>query len=261
MLKSVLQKIGLTEKDAGVYLACLELGTQPASTIAKKAGLKRPTTYLILESLLRKGLVSEYTGSNVKYFTAVQPEYLLHFLEKQKRDLLSHQRELEEYIPQFNSLMNPYSLNPKVRFFDGVEGIEHVMEDTLTAKTPICCYANIDSWFAHEGLKKYLIEYGKKRVVQKKIPERVILTDTPIGRKYMEEDYPRDEKMTEVRWASSGIPPFSNEINIYDDKIAFCSLGRHELLGVIIESEEITNTQRGIFELAWQAAVKGKPVA
>ena len=67
MLKSILQKIGLSDKDAEVYLACLELGTQPASVIARKAGLKRPTTYLILEGLLKRGLVSEYTGSNVKY--------------------------------------------------------------------------------------------------------------------------------------------------------------------------------------------------
>ena len=86
MLKTLLQKIGLSEKDSEVYLACLELGTQPASVIARKAGLKRPTTYLILEELLKKGLVSEYTGSNVKFFTAVSPDYLLNYIEKQRRE-------------------------------------------------------------------------------------------------------------------------------------------------------------------------------
>lgn len=260
MLKSLLQKIGLSDKDSGVYLACLELGTQPASVIARKAGLKRPTTYLILEGLLRRGLVSEYTGSNVKYFTAVQPDYLLHFIEKQKRDLSTHQRELEEFLPQFHALSNPYSLSPKVRFYEGIEGIERVMEDTLTAKNPLHNYANIDPWFARDDLKKYVMEYGKRRVHQKKIPSRVILSDTQQGRKYMEQDYPRDAQMTQVRWSPNGISIFANEINIYDNKIAICSLGRHELLGLIIESEEIANTQRGIFELAWQAAVKGKPM-
>src|SRR3989338_9475326 len=126
MLPQLLQKIGLTDKDAEVYLACLELGTQPASVIAKKAGLKRPTTYLILEALVKKGLVSEYIGSNVKYFTAVSQEYLLNFVEKKRRELNSHQRELEQLLPQFQKLTNPYSLSPKVRFYEGIEGVERV---------------------------------------------------------------------------------------------------------------------------------------
>lgn len=260
MLKSALQKIGLSDKDAEVYLACLELGTQPASVIAKKTGLKRPTTYLILEGLVHKGLVSEYSGTNVKFFTAVQPDYLLHYLEKQRRELQAHERQLTELLPQFHSLANPYSLNPRVRFFDGIEGIEAVMEDTLTSKNPICCYSSIDSWFSKDDLKKYIIEYGKKRVFEKKIPLRGIILDTPAGRKYLEEDYPPDAKMTETRWCPKDIALITSEINIYDNKIAICSLGRHDLIGVIIESEDIANTQRSIFELAWRAAIKGKPI-
>ncbi|MEK7171413.1 MAG: helix-turn-helix domain-containing protein, partial [Patescibacteria group bacterium] len=148
MLKTLLQKIGLSEKDSEVYLACLELGTQPASVIARKAGLKRPTTYLILEELLKKGLVSEYTGSNVKFFTAVSPDYLLNYIEKQRRELTSHQRELEQFLPQFLSLSNPYSLSPKVRFYEGMAGIEKVMNDTLSSTEKLRCYSTMDAWFA-----------------------------------------------------------------------------------------------------------------
>ena len=157
MLNNVLQKIGLSDKDSEVYLACLELGTQPASVIAKKAGLKRPTTYLILEGLLKKGLVSEYTGSNVKYFTAVAPEYLLNYIDKQRRELTSHQRELEEYLPQLQSLSNPYTLNPKVRFYEGMAGIERVMNDTLTSTEPLRCFSTINTWFERQDTKDYII--------------------------------------------------------------------------------------------------------
>lgn len=258
MLKSLLQKIGLADKDSEVYLACLELGTQPASVIAKKAGLKRPTTYLILEGLMRRGLVSEYSGSNVKYFTAVQPEYLLHYIEKQRRDLSTHQREIEEYLPQFNSLMNPYSINPKVRFFEGIDGIERVMEDTLTSKTSILCYSSTDSWFAREDTKAYIVRYGKRRVMEKKIPLRGMYVDTPLSRKYHEKEYPvnpEEAKLSEFRFFPKDIKNLNNEINIYDDKIAIVSLSKNEHLGVIIESREIANTHRAIFETAWLSSV------
>lgn len=261
MFKNILQKIGLSDKDADVYLACLELGTQPASIIAKKAGLKRPTTYLILEGLLKKGLVSEYTGSNVKYFTSVSPEYLLNYVDKQRRELSSHQRELEQYLPQFQALTNPYSLNPKVRFYEGMEGIERVMNDTLTSQEPLRCYSTMDAWFLRPETHEYILWYGKQRVSEKKIPLRSINPDTAVARKYLEEDYPDvkvDPQMSHFRWLPRDIQVFSNEINIYDNKMAIACLGKNELLGILIESEGIAQTQKSIFEVAWRTALPAK---
>lgn len=254
MLKQILQKIGLSDKDAEVYIACLELGTQPASVIAKKAGLKRPTTYLILEALLKRGLVSEYTGSNVKYFTAVSPEYLLNYVEKQRRELTSHQREIEQFLPQFQALSNPYSIAPKVRFYEGIEGIERVMDDTLTAKTEILNFVDIEKWFAREDLKRYIMIYAKRRA-EKKIPLRGIIIDTPLAREYTGEKYPGDLTLTHKRFFPKDLTIFHNEINIYDNKVSICSLGKHELLGVILESKEIADSHRSIFELAWRSTL------
>lgn len=260
MLKGLLEKIGLSHKDADVYLACLELGTQPASVIAKKAGLKRPTTYLILEGLVKKGLVSEYTGSNVKYFTSVAPEYLLHYVEKRRRELTSHQRELEQFLPQFQSLSNPYSLNPKVRFYEGMNGVERVMNDTLSEKELLRSYSTIDAWFARPDTKEYILWYGRQRVIEKKIPLRCICPDTPVSRKYLEGDYPEIQTHSELskfRWLPKDIQLFSNEINIYENKVAIVCLGKNELLGVIIESAGIAETQKSIFEVAWRASEPG----
>lgn len=257
MINTLLQKIGLSDKDANIYLACLELGTQPASVIAKKAGLKRPTTYLILEGLAKRGLVSEYTGSNVKYFTAVSPEFLLNFVEKQRRELHGYQRELEQYLPQLQALTNPYSLNPRVKFFEGVEGMERVMDDTLNSKTPILCYSSTDSWFLREDTKNYILHYGKRRVLDKQIPMRALYLDTPLSREYHTEKYPTNsdkKELTAFRWFDKSIKELNNEINIYDNKVAIVSLSKQELLGILIESKEIANTHRAIFETAWGAA-------
>ena len=260
MLKTLLQKIGLSEKDSEVYLACLELGTQPASVIARKAGLKRPTTYLILEELLKKGLVSEYTGSNVKFFTAVSPDYLLNYIEKQRRELTSHQRELEQFLPQFLSLSNPYSLSPKVRFYEGMAGIEKVMNDTLSSTEKLRCYSTMDAWFARPDTKEYITWYAKQRM-ERKIPVNSINTDTPVSRKYVEEDYPvpnANRELSHFRWLPKDIQIFSNEINIYDNKVSIACLGKNELLGIIIESESIAQTQKSIFEVAWRSATPAK---
>ena len=53
-IQDVLKSIGLDDKEARVYMALLELGTATVHPIANKAEIKRPTTYLILEQLLKK---------------------------------------------------------------------------------------------------------------------------------------------------------------------------------------------------------------
>ena len=56
-LISQLVKVGLNEKESRVYLALLELGSGTAYAVAKKAGIKRPTAYIVLDELRKRGLV------------------------------------------------------------------------------------------------------------------------------------------------------------------------------------------------------------
>ena len=44
---------------------------------------------------------------------------------------------------------------------------------------------------------------------------------------------------------------FTNEINIYDDKVSIISF-KDELIGMIIESNEISSSQRAIFDMCWK---------
>ena len=46
---SILQDIGFSEKEAKIYLAILELNEALPSAIARRANIKRPTTYVILD--------------------------------------------------------------------------------------------------------------------------------------------------------------------------------------------------------------------
>lgn len=73
----VLKTAGLDEKEAQVYLGLLELGTASVQLIASKAGLKRPTTYLILDSLQAKGMVSIIPRAKKALYTAESPEKII----------------------------------------------------------------------------------------------------------------------------------------------------------------------------------------
>jgi sugar-specific transcriptional regulator TrmB len=54
-----LKNLGLNEKEAKVYVALLQCPGATAYLIARHSGLKRPTTYVVLEDLIDKGVVTK----------------------------------------------------------------------------------------------------------------------------------------------------------------------------------------------------------
>src|ERR1700692_203110 len=100
MLEKYLQEIGLNEKEAAVYLALLSVDSSSVLDLAKKTKIKRPTVYVVLETLSKKGLVSETTVGNKTHYQAEPPERLETFVERQKVVLEEHSKRLIDIIPQ-----------------------------------------------------------------------------------------------------------------------------------------------------------------
>ncbi len=261
MLEEILKKIGLNEKEAQVYLSLLELGSQPASVVGKKANINRSTTYLVLDSLIQRGYVNEHVRADVKYFAAADPQVIVQGLEQQEHTVNESRKELISLLPDFYSLTNPLSIKPKVRFYEGEEGVKRAMNDTLNSSEPLCSWSAFDSWLqVTPTLHKYIKEYARLRAEKYKIPLKVIVPDTQEVRKYLLEQYPplkeKKDPLMEIRWAPKDVPVFRNETNIYDDKVSIVSLARNELLGVVIESHEIAQLHKAMFQMAWKAGIK-----
>lgn len=249
-LTHVLEAIGLDEKASELYLTGLQLGAAPASEYAKKTGFNRITTYNTLEELVQAGHFTMEKRMRSKWYTPVAPEYLA--LEARKNT-----EALERSVPELRSLQGAKYRSPHVRFFEGWEGVRHVYEDTLTAKSELLNFAN--SAVVRKFWPAYDEEYVARRV-QCGIELRGIAPDDAAGRKVHGEDR---ERLREIRLVPASDFDFTNEINIYDHKVAICSFdsglrGDRDMFGVIIESKEVAETQRQIFEMAWRYAGRKK---
>ncbi|MBI2634814.1 hypothetical protein HYW82_04060 [Candidatus Peregrinibacteria bacterium] len=238
-LIDILISLGLTDKESKVYLACTQKGTAPVSDIAHIAGINRVTAYDILEKLKQKGLVSFFNQDKIRYFSSINPEILLEEFEKRTNDL-------RRSIPKFRRLTGEIN-HPRVRYFEGLEGIKLIYADTLTSKTDILNYSN--SYEIRIHWPNYDDEYIAKRV-KKKIFLKGICPKDKAGELVHAQD---KSACREMRLLPPKQFDFTNEINIYDDKVAIISF-KDELIGMIIESSEIANSQRAIFNMCWQFA-------
>lgn len=244
-LKSLME-LGLKDHEAKVYLACLQSGQATVGQISDLSDVQRTFVYDILADLKEKGLVSEIELKNVKHYSAISVEQFKKFQQEKLR-------KFESLMPELRALEKTVGDRPRVRFFEGPEGIKAALEDTLNqpSGSQILAYATGEGYYDSDPV--FIKEYLRQRV-RKKISVKAIGPDSEINRSYVDQD---KDQLRQTLLVPADKFPFTNEIDIYGNKVAIISL-QGELLAVIIESESIAKTQWAIFELAWLGAEKFK---
>ncbi len=247
--ETLLKDLGLSEKESVVYLSSLELGSSLIHEIAAKTQISRSTTYQVIESLMKKGLMFELTKGKKKYFAAAEPKKLMALLDIKQQEFEKRRKDLEAVLPELNDLARLSSGRPRVRFYDGKQGIRRIQNDILRTKDlgSIEEFVPLDEAYqlfpAHPRDHRH--EMGKKI----NVPERMIYTSNK-GR-----IIPPKKGPLETVFVPSEKFPFRTEITIYANKVALVMSGR-QLTGMVMESEEVANTLRCLFGLLWKTLKK-----
>jgi len=243
--KKVLEDLGLIEKEAKVYLSCLELGPSPVQKIAQKAEINRTTAYSNLESLIKKGLISTVQKGKKTYFTAESPEHLKSLVIKKEKELKAKKEELEEILPELKKIFEYAGERPSVRFYEGVEGLKAIEEDFIrTMKKGEEEIGFVAQDAMTKLFPKYESEYTKRRI-KKRIKLKTIYTNEkgPIP------GATDPKALREALFVPSKEIPYKTSIHIYGDKLAMFTLSG-KIIAMIIENKEIAGTLRKIFEMA-----------
>lgn len=96
-----LQKIGLTLREAQMYLTILEHPNCNTKLLVTKLGLTRPSTHRVLKTLLDKDMIRERkTGPRTASYSAISPDELLSLLSVRKRAIAEQERELQRVMVQ-----------------------------------------------------------------------------------------------------------------------------------------------------------------
>lgn len=239
-LEPLLENIGFTGKEAKIYLALLSYQEALPSVIAKKASIKRPTAYVVLEHLVRKGLATRMTRKGFKHYRAIDPKVILN-------EQFNKYITIKNAIPELEKLHSLYQAVPQMSIYEGKEGLIRIMEDTLTAKTEILCWADVT--LAYQGiLKDYYPGYIKKKIENNIFLQGIFVYDK-LALSFQKNG---KEELRNVYLVPKKKFPFKNEINIYDDKVAIIS--HFDEVGVIIQNQNIADTQRSIFKMGFEYA-------
>jgi sugar-specific transcriptional regulator TrmB len=246
---SVLKNFGLEAEEAKTYLTMLNMGHTTVLEIARRTGIKRCTVYLIINRLIKKELVKEATIGKKKYYQVENPKKLIKLLDKKKH-------ELEENLPLLRNHYRQRADTPNLFFYEGRVGVEKIFEEIVATEG-----RDEILWF---GCPQNLFDecYKIYKTVERNIihnpPAVRLLTNSKLRDRTFAKSLNDDQKV--YKKVQARILPkkllFPNTNNIiFDNKLVIFSLSV-DYFAIVIESADVANTYRALFETAWESAAK-----
>lgn len=238
--KKLLKTLGFTDSEAIIYLTSIEVGPAPVQDLARRAKVSRVTTYAVIESLAERGLMSSMEKGKKKLFVAESPERLVSFVHGRVTEMQATLKEVESTLNELKLMQK--GEKPVVKLFEGKEALKAIEDDVLVTKPEMVQeFGNVDAikdLYPPAVREDFFREFGKL-----KTKRHLFYLTKDI--KAMEDDkqhikvYPEAEK------------EFFGDIFIYGNKVALSTL-RGKQISILIESQDIADTLRALFEHSWK---------
>src|SRR3989344_8011135 len=129
MFTNLFKELGLSKLLQTIYIYLLQNGASSARQFAENLNIPRPSVYDNLKVLIQKGLVTERSEENKKIFQVDNLENLPQLVKTKIDTLEKERKELEKILPTL--AQNFDSIEPKIKFYSGVEGVKQVLNDVL----------------------------------------------------------------------------------------------------------------------------------
>ncbi len=251
LIEKELQAIGLSDKEAKVYLAALELGQDSVQNIANKSKVNRATTYSILENLKIKGLISIVEEGKKTNYSAIAPDYLSNQLELEQKKLEEMQKRLKKILPELASLHSRKKNKPTIKYFEGKQGILSCIEEFSAGLNESDEVARMV--YNRDKLNKVFtfeeIEHYAKIRLGKKIRTKVIYNASP-------ENVLHGRLGTRVLVSENNYS-FEDDIAVHGDYIRLTNLSQ-PLSAILIKDKSLANTMKVIFDMAFETALRNR---
>lgn len=233
--------VGLTDKEASVYLSALSLGPSAVAKIAQAAEIKRTTVYSVIESLKRKGLMREELDGWKMLYAAETPDKLEGMIDRMRG-------EIHRAMPELDALHSLKTAGSFIRYYEGLESVRGVYEDLLKDIRPREDYmviGNQRKWLDQD--QKYFSAFIEKRK-KLNINIRILMQESEVAREHKRLERNFNEKIKIMP------PKFNLTTNlvIIPRRVVINQL-TPPISAMAIENPSIIQMHRELFEMIWKS--------
>jgi hypothetical protein len=223
-----------------LYTTGLSLWSAPISRIAQKANIHRVTAYDSIKWMVFQWYFLEQKKWSTSFYQPIHPDILY---QKQVDTI----NTLESILPNLRDLMSSNPIRPRVQFVEWLESCKqvcrHLLEDTKV----------LDSFLGSPIKNQEMLdfidgEFETKRI-KKKIKQRIVASTAKdwsihrvVQKKRMREKVCLPKELLNIQ---CGVYLYGKNTIMYN------FFSNEEMSAVIIESKQLYNTWRSLFDCFW----------
>src|SRR3989338_6676855 len=242
MNTKLLQNLGLTEREAEIYLILLDLGSTTTGQVIKKSGLHKATVYSILQRLIDQGLVSYVIKDGIRYFESPDPDTFLNVLREKEESLL-------EILPELKKKKELAKQKQEAYILEGLKGVKAARNRSLKLNKGEEILILCASQASNQALESYWENYHKRRV-KAGIKARMLWSETikKIGKN-------REKlSLTELKYLPKELETPA-DIDIFKDTVDIRVFTDKPFV-FHMENKMLADAFRNYFNLLWNQDVK-----
>ncbi len=248
MLDTFLQEIGLSEKEAAIYLHLLKVDQDSVADIAKATNINRTTVYPVLQQLMEKEFVTEVKDGGKVFYHARTPDRIESYLEERKVKLEEQSHAAKDIIPQMKGVMRQEGERPIIEYHEGRDAILQVSKSFLA---DVKQNDEVYMIYPRDEVQELFTEKERKVLrelrINKGIRAKSLYTST-AG------EYNPDNTGDRIHLDNNEYI-VKADIGVYGDVIRMHTMG--EKLGTVtIKSKDLAETIRTLFKLAFKGSQK-----
>lgn len=241
MFAKELEKYGLSKGEANVYSALLQFGDASASELAKSTSLGRTNIYEYANSLIKKGLVSEFEKNNKIFYRADDPDQLKDVVNKQVREAKELALSLTEVLPRLEEMFNANSSKPAIKFFSGKNGFRDFF-DKMYLNSDV-----EDYYLIVKDIDNYSPPQPKHRnaLMRRQAFTHLFTNKGEMLKEFQNRDQRELRKTIELSPSQLNI---GTDIILYSDQIAFGNISDDNFNVTVIKSEDLAELLRALLK-------------
>lgn len=238
-MRETLQEIGLTEKEALLYLACLEHRPLNASRISELTSIQRTDCFAIAKKMVGKGLLIEERLKRSVLFKAVAPKKIFSAYEKRLENM-------REALPSLEALTQSVEKGrPTIAYYTGASGLEQISREASFSGGELLVFTAKEFITKDNGL------YQKKHVAERTQHHTTCRTIVGMSSEALSHKEEDSGAKRETRVIPLDLFDAQTTVGIYKKRVFVMDYKKH--FGFIVDDEHFANTLAQLFELTWNS--------
>jgi HTH-type transcriptional regulator, sugar sensing transcriptional regulator len=247
-IQNLLEEIGLTKQEAKCYLAIYQLKESKAGRLSKESGIATSNIYPVIDSLIKKGLISYKIKNNVRIFFPAPINSINNLIEEKQKRLNEQKDQAQKAILGLKTSKGTQTISD-YKYFEGISGIKSLWTEILnymeTSKEKLTLEIYATPLEHYDYLLGFYNEFHRIRR-KLKIPYKLIANTEDKNLVQM-----RKKEGAEVKTGNT-----KNEAEmgcIGDYYITQTNTGKKPY-GILIKDRKMADTFSQIFETLWKQA-------